>query len=279
MKVKRDKAKVEQEYGLEKWPHIQRALEKAIAAGESDLARLVAAANNAIQPDVVTLLPSASHQSTSFGQLVSLPASLAFAGRDAFVAAEVRSACREDTDLIVELGSGWGRNLANVWLSGGPRSARYISGEFTAAGRAAAELMGRACPAFPLSTLPVDFYNLPAESLPRSERHAVVFTHQSIEQIPQLPRAALEVLLTIAPQVSCINMEPIGWQLPNTIPGAGNSHAFSQDYSEQHDYNRNLWTTLKAIEADGLISVLSAERDVFGCSGSVVSIVRWTKRQ
>ena len=42
---------------------------------------------------------------------------------------------------------------------------------------------------------------------------AVVFTVHSLEQVPDLDAGALDAVLALAPSVTCLHFESVGWQL------------------------------------------------------------------
>ena len=121
---------VQREYGQEKWPEIGRIVER-VCQSESDLPRVlgrVVREENGDEPlGALTFVIGAA--------TVSAAQVTAHGAHQALITETVLQACRDQTQLVVELGSGWGRNLLALWLGGGPRDARYVGAEYTEAGR------------------------------------------------------------------------------------------------------------------------------------------------
>lgn len=106
------------------------------------------------------------------------------------------------------------------------------------------------------------------------ETISLVFTSHSIEQIDVLPEGVIASLLDLAPQVTGVHFEPIGWQMDREIEiGA------TEAYSRARSYNRNLWPTLKGLADRGLIEILKVVPDIFHQKRTNVStLVIWRKR-
>lgn len=254
----------EREYGREKWPAIDAAIERAIAAGERELARVVAIVSRQ-ERDLEALAP----QFTCIaGSRLELPAAVAHGAHDALIVECVVAACRPSTGLVVELGAGWGRNLAAVWLAGGPASARYVAAEVTGAGRRAAARLASLA-AFDLEVISYDFERPSTLGLPQAD-HAVVFTCHGIGQVPRLPEEAITSIAAVASTVTCVHVEPFGWQI------VGDPDAEPARYAERHDYNRNLWQRLQAAESAGEITIDRVVADAVGVNPAhPSSLVVW----
>ncbi len=65
--------------------------------------------------------------------------------------------CGEDVERIIELGSGWGRNLFKVWLNGGARNAEYWALDITETGAKIANAVAQASGKINLITHNFDF--------------------------------------------------------------------------------------------------------------------------
>jgi hypothetical protein len=191
------------------------------------------------------------------------------------VTAEVLMECvQPDTSLVVELGSGWGFNLLQFWCKGGPRSARYVAAEFTEAGRACTEQLALLEPDLKLSTAALDYHNPKATDIQATDGHALVFSCQSLEQIPQVQPGVIEMILGLGERVTCIHVEPVGWQIE-----AGKSTERNRAYAEQHDYNRNLWSVLGSLEADGALEIKRSFPDFLGVNpDNPVTLIEWRRK-
>src|SRR5205807_769938 len=102
--VVRDADWIGREYGQEKWPAVDRIVEDELRMGERDLSRVVSraarrerlAGRDALDP--VPFLIS--------GTRLKAPLAVALGAYQSAITQTALSACREETDLIVELGAG-----------------------------------------------------------------------------------------------------------------------------------------------------------------------------
>ncbi len=171
------------------------------------------------------------------------------------------------SDLLVELGCGWGRNL--FWAMKEKVCKRCIGGEFTEEGVTLGRQISQ------IFNINAEFYHFdflePSSSFLKKLRGAVVFTSQSIEQISYL---STDVILSIAEQQpkAVIQFEPIYEYLnKDTL-----LHIFWRRYTELNRYNQNLLTILKSLENDGRIKIISEDIHVFGLNAfNPCSIVTW----
>jgi hypothetical protein len=158
---------------------------------------------------------------------------------------------------VAELGAGWGQNLLDVWLVGGPR-VPYFALEPTPEGRACAEYLAGLDPSLDLTAKTFDFER-PDYDLPTGVEHAIVCTIHSIEQITELPREAITKLFGLGRSVTGVHFEPIGWQVeerPELVP--------TRKHSKRKRYNRNLWPLLRSLEAEGELRVETVVPDLIG---------------
>lgn len=216
--------------------------------------------------------PGSLHEAVVGGRPVSAPLSVAFGGLQNYITEQVLEACQPAPQRIIELGSGWGRNLVSLWLAGGPREAAYVGAEYTSAGRRAAAAMVAIEPDLRFESLAFDYHRPDLSSLEPVSR-AVVLTVHSVEQIPSLSSRVIDSVRGLADQVECLHFEPVGWQ--STMQAVGSEAA--RDYAEAHDYNRNLLTLLREQEGAGALELLGVETDVIGAGKSVnaTTLVRW----
>ena len=255
--VTRDAAWVEREYGREKWPQVLAMIREEIAeeGDEPSLSRVVSrVARREWYGDRGGL---AAREAIFGGARASVPAAVAHGGHQRLIVESVIAACSPETDLVAELGSGWGYNLFNTWLGGGPADARYVAAEYTEAGREATCLLAALEDRLMLTTVEFDYHAPDRTEIDRAT-HAVVFTAHSIEQIPALPSGALEWIASLADRVTCVHLEPVSWQVEDAAGGS------SREYAERHDYNRNLIDTLRRAAADARLTIDLEVTDVVG---------------
>jgi len=268
----RDREHVEREYGEQKWPAVARLIERHAygePVGSGTLARVhrLVARDYAYAGDPLTPV-----EVQLAGERQRLSAAIAIGGAERLLADSVVDLCSEHTDLVIELGCGWGWHVLGAWLSGGPRDALYVGAEFTAAGRGAAERLAALEPSLRFRALDFDYHDPATLASLGRFAEAVVFTAHSIEQIPQLSRELVQAIGGLAPVVRCVHFEPVGWQIDEDI-GGGSSRA----YAERHDYSRNLVSVLREEEAAGALRIEAIETNVFGLNpDNATTIVRWS---
>jgi hypothetical protein len=266
--VTRDERWVQREYGTEKWPRVERLIAEHLEREpDAGLARtLYAAARDQWEaPSPFTMANSVFD-----GQVVDVPRSAGFAAAQRLIVEVLDSACRPDTGLVVELGAGWAWHLLDFWLASGPRDARYIAAEYTEAGRRAATRLAQLDPRLRFDAIPFD-YNAPSLIGLEAAEHAVVYSQHSIEQIPRITPALFDAMRSVAPSVTGIHFEPVGWQLHG-----GARTGTSAENADRHDYNRNLVEVLRAEEAAGRIVIDEIAEEIIGVMPENTStIVVW----
>lgn len=176
-------------------------------------------------------------------------------------------------DTLVELGCGWGRNLLYSLRHSLCKNA--LGGEFTEEGVRLGTFIGEQF------NLPVEFFHFdwyhPAQEFMHQLKDAVIFTHNSIEQIGTMPEETILRLIESEPKI-VIHFEPIyEYRKQETL-----LHFFWKKYTEINDYNRNLLTVLKMIEQQGRLEILNEEVHALGLNafnpGSFISWKPLSKR-
>jgi len=190
----------------------------------------------------------------------------------------VHDSCTETTDLIVELGSGWGEHLFNIWLEGGPRNAEYVACEIEEWGRKCSMLLQELEPRIALSTAFFDYRQPDFSTLPKHRREAVVYSVQSVEQVDFLGDDLVTKMLGIADNVSGLHFEPVGWQM---IPDADKKpHTLAhEERCRTKKYNENLWPLLQRHADKGDIEITQSIPNFFGHIYNPVSLIAWRKRK
>lgn len=268
--VRRTREKVQEEYGQEKWPAMERLIEREIEAEpDAGLARILyrCAASWWRRPEG----PFAPRDFVVDGAPVSLPLGGAYGAAQTIILDAVADAVTDETDFVVEMGSGWGWHILTAFTSGGPRNATYVAAEYTEAGRRCAARLAQLDEHLRLEAVPFDYHEPSFAQLGRG-RHAVVFSAHSIEQIPHVTPALFEAIRGLAERVTVLHFEPVGWQVGPEHDGRGTSSA----YAEAHDYTRDLVPMLREEEAAGRVVIETIVPDVFGINPSnSTTAIRW----
>jgi hypothetical protein len=188
------------------------------------------------------------------GKDLRVPQSVALGAYQALIVETVLEACRDGADAIIELGSGWSRNLFLTWLAGGPADARYVGAEFTESGRSAADRVAAIEPRVAFTGIPFDYHAPDLGAIGGYER-AVVFTVHSIDMAPELDPKLFDEVRRVARSVTCLHFENFGWQKAGgAAPG----------YAHANDYNRNLYSLLENEQGAGRIELQTIRLDVVG---------------
>lgn len=271
--VQRTHAWIEREYGSEKWPTVERIIAQAcrFEGEQPTLGRVLGLVESAGAHAPELAADRLDLRGAVFGgRTASVPRSVARGALQNFVVDTIRSLCTPETELVADLGSGWGHNLLSVWLSGGPHDALYVAAEYTESGRRAAATLAALEPALHFQAVPFD-YLAPDLSMLDRVQHAVVSSVQSIEQIARVTPALFEQLYALGERVSAVHLEPLGWQLGEEGDGIS-----TPDYAERHDYSRNFVEVLRAEEAAGRLVVDAVLPNVVGTNpANALTAVLW----
>ena len=273
--VIRDRERIDQEYDGGKWQAIRQHLDSLAKQGETEPRRLIAKLKEFEDREQT----EAPWQSVIEGQEFAVPGAYARGGYFSLISALIAGECSSDTDAVIELASGWGHNLLHLWYDGGPRDAQYLGLEISENARSCMETLSakndgcRLRPhEFDLARPNYSFLDQDAPS------NAVVFSHNGIEQIPDLPLAIFEKLIERLDRVVGLHFEPIGWQI-HAEQGLPESRGSSRGYAERNDYNRNLWPLLKDLEKKGMIEITDVRPDYLGFKKvNWNSLIKWRKR-
>ena len=168
---------------------------------------------------------------------------------------------------LVELGCGWGRNLFYALRMKLCKNA--IGGEFTERGLMLGKLIEKQFD-LPIDFFHFDYYN-PAAELEHKLKGAVIFTHNSIEQINCIPEKTILALIKSKP-IAVIHLEPIYEHCKeNTF-----LHCLWKRYTELNDYNRNLLTVLKRFEKQGQLKITIEKPHALGLNAfNPCSFIVW----
>jgi len=227
------------------------------------------------------------------GKYVSIPRH----HTDNTLIAAVTSRITEDTDLMVELGSGWGKNLFLIYLQGLFKQLQYVACEPTKSGRCATEILGSLEKDMRVTTRHFDFYD-PDMSFIEGKPNVVFFTNHSIEQCIRFNNHVYDMMLEKSGQCTCIHMEPIGWQrhpqseaikkmiaenkTPKEMPIKISNEELlenSMAWAGLFRYNTNLLETIQHYQESGVIDVEVIQYDIFGINPfNPSSLIVWHKK-
>jgi hypothetical protein len=165
-------------------------------------------------------------------------------------------------ERIIELGSGWGKNLFNLFRFGAPLATEFIALELTETGREITRTVAaQAAPTMRLTTRAFDYYE-PDFGFLTENKPTAVFTHHSIEQIPEVSPRLIDAILSIPGFTKCVHLEPCGFQIPtNNWLANGNAglmqsiDARNKRFAEKRNQNKNLYPLLRQYEQQGRISI------------------------
>jgi len=186
------------------------------------------------------------------------------------------------TQAVVELGAGWGRNLAGLALRLDRPELRFVAAEQSASGRDAAARLLRLGGRFRGEAVPFDFYAADFAFL-NGTAETLIFTHAAIEQVAFLPVDFIARLFAACPRATLVLMEPFGWQAQPAL-ARNVVHRFLTDLRDGRDpsavvdqhrfalrddaldqnaavwalagrYSMNLLSVIRAAEAAGVASL------------------------
>ena len=101
----------------------------------------------------------------------------------------------------------------------------------------------------------------------------LVCTFWSIEQITNIQKEVFDNILSLSDEVTCVHMEPVGWQIDS-------KSIMKEDKTDfRKYYNKNLYQTLKNLEYEKKIRIDDIQLDFFnfGDPGSCGTLIKWTK--
>jgi hypothetical protein len=251
----RDKAY--QEYQSD-WSAVLERAKELVGAGERNLARVLALLNPpADESPNTSLLRFYGHRIA--GRRISGIHDDAYERIlfERILLRELSRAIAADTVNVIELGSGYSRNLFGIWLNGGPLAANYIGLEYTRAGRECGCYLAGLEPAIRYGSSEFDYYK---PSLPPFDRNAktFVFTCYSIEQITRLDGETFDALLDIPGLYKVVHIEPVGWQKgPRMLPFPTEPMLWVSTRISAYRlrYNTNLIQRLEALSRAGKITL------------------------
>jgi hypothetical protein len=185
----------------------------------------------------------------------------------------------ESYDLIIELGSGYGRNIFYYLFEHKNKfqNIEIISGEYTKEGcNAQIYLKEKFFKDSNIQIYRFDYNNSDEffKNISKQYKNILILTFWSIEQITYINDSFFHNLLNIqSEKLKCINIEPIGWQISDK------SLMKEQKTGYRSYYNKNLYLKLKELENKNIIKIKNTILDYFNFNSveSCGSLIEWDK--
>ncbi len=263
------------------WQGVNEKLEKVLALGEKDLSRVHLFMRRNFGPDFEDEHLRKKYEDhenklvkTGFildRQLIrvnDIDPRVVTLITDSVKMREAISTFGPGVERIVELGAGWGKNLFNLFKFGAPLNAEYWGLELTGTGRKLMERVGaEVAPTMKILSAPFDYYNADFSQLSDSA-DTCVFTHHSIEQIPEVPVQLIERILAIPGFRLCLHFEPCGFQIPSNtwlddLSQNELMHSIDGDnmrFAEKRNLNSNLYPLLRYMEQCGKLKIYAVKK-------------------
>lgn len=211
------------------------------------------------------------------------------------------------TQAIVELGCGWGRNLANTALHTDRRDLTFVGLEQSKDGLRCTEELLSQDPTIRYQTGYFDFYE-PDFSMLSEFDDVLVFSCAAIEQIAFIGAGFIDKIMSAAENVTLIFYEPFAWQCDKQLQEFGVMTAVMEimgnvpqekhhqltysfdledravsanavSWSIAGKYNLNLWSVIQNAVSRGIVDMERVEFDIFGLNPfNPYSLVVLTKR-
>lgn len=178
-------------------------------------------------------------------------------------------------DAIVELGSGMGQRLFELYLSGGPANIPYFAAELFASGRDIAERLAGLEPRLDFRSVAFDFKQ-PDLSFLAGFRRVLLFSNAALYCVQRLPVDFFTVLSSAAPSLTGVHFELLGHQTGSGLdPG-------SPHYAEAVRARRNedFIPLLLEAERSGVITLDYLGPHAYSVSSAQpVTIAQWHARK
>lgn len=180
----------------------------------------------------------------------------------------------QEIDTIVELGSGWGRNL--IYLRNMYPNHKFIACEPSKSGREITDLFSKK---YGLDITTIKFSFLKWDKLSKFFRNlknnkVLILTSFSIEQVKLLDDRLFYELLSNLDNLKAYHIEPVLFQIN------GNKYPFNEFYNKH--YNSNLVSILDSLKNENLIEVTDKKQSKFRFNVNETArqsaIITWSKK-
>jgi SAM-dependent methyltransferase len=202
-----------------------------------------------------------------------------------------------ETEAVVELGCGFGRNLFAIWnlISHERPELAFIGAELSESGLEAARGIAALEPAAKISFHRFNYLD-PSFGFLDGLKNIVVFTAHSIEQVHRIGTAFFQKLLASTDKVRCVHFEPVAWQMNAAVTEALKAKAPPADerfslfgpvndaasakMPLSVDWNIDLAQCLRSLAEQGAIHIDAID---LNCSGDTFynpsTLIAWTKKK
>lgn len=174
-------------------------------------------------------------------------------------------------DCIVELGSGYGKTLIELYYNGAPKTLKYIGAELTDSGCETMRKLFALMPDGIMEARKFDFLD-PDFSFLRPYKRVFFFTVYAIQQVQQIPMRLIEAMSAAAETVKTVHIEPFGFQLE---PGLGAETIIHAEFIRNKGWNLNLGPTLVQAQRDGTIRGMYLAAEILGGGHDPTSLAVW----
>ena len=174
-------------------------------------------------------------------------------------------------DAVVELGCGHGGNLLRLYYAGAAANIPLWGGELTLSGQSMARNLAALNPAIPATFFHFDHLAPDLSPLGKLGR-VLVFTCHSIEQVENLPQRFFDVVALAGKHVTCVHLEPFGFQIVVDTPIAKNQ----AEIFKSRNWNQNLAAASVEAERRGVIKrTFLTHNEFLKQSGNPTSVLIW----
>lgn len=178
-------------------------------------------------------------------------------------------------DAVVELGSGFGEHLIDLFYRGGPKNIPYYAAEYTKSGVDLAKMFVSLNPSLPLVPFYFDYKN-PDLTAIKEKGRILVFTSHSIEQVTEISADLFSYLSGCADEVVCIHFEPFGFQIEDESEDKGEASKLQEVVFRSKDWNQNFAPSLFEAHKRGDVKVTFVAKNVMGRElGNPTSVAIW----
>tara|TARA_R110000796_G_scaffold146087_1_gene262779 strand:- start:4896 stop:5720 length:825 start_codon:yes stop_codon:yes gene_type:complete len=184
----------------------------------------------------------------------------------------IESQINPSTDVIIEIGGGWGRNIFALYMNQKYPHVDFIVGEVSTSGQEVCSLISKNYNTPIISTYfnYYDWENLINLIKVKNYKNICIFSNHSIEQIPYLEEKMFDDFLNLnVESLKFTHIEPVGFQLEG-----GNS-----TYTGNSMYNQNLFPILLKLKNTNKITITKILPDYFSIGGwmNCGSLIQWEK--